>query len=184
MISCTSLFGSFFYIRDILRGRTKPNLVTWFLWVLPPMIGTFLQLKDGAGVSVLPVFLAGFFPLIICCIALATKNAHCKITKFDILCGVFSFLSLLLWVATKRTDISILFAILSDALAAVPTFVKSWKFPETETAIGYTPGIFNNFLGLFMVKSWNFSSYSFSLYIIVLNIALILCIKRKKIFRI
>lgn len=178
-----SLPGCYFYIRDILRGKTKPNLVTWFFWALAPIIGTFLQIEAGAGLSVLPVFLAGFFPLIIFLIALYTRNSHWKITKFDILCGVFSLIALVLWVITRKAGISLIFAILADALAAVPTLIKSWKFPETETALGYMPGIINNILGLLIIKEWSFSIYSFSFYFIILNSILILFIIRKKIFK-
>lgn len=176
-----TVFGSYYYIRDVVKGKTKPNLVTWFFWALAPLIGTFLQLKAGAGLSVLPVFLAGFIPLVIFTVALLTRNSHWKITKFDIFCGVFSFIALVLWLLTKRADISILFAILSDLLAAVPTLIKSWKFPETETAVGYVPGILNNTLGLLIIKNWNFSIYSFGIYFIILNTTLILFIERKKI---
>lgn len=179
-----TFFGSFFYIKDILQGRTKPNLVSWFFWSLAPIIGSYLQFKAGAGLSILPVFLAGFVPLVIFFIALLTKNSHWTITKFDILCGIFSFLALMLWISTHRADISILFAILSDGLAAVPTLIKSWKFPETETAIGYSPGILNNILGLLVIKNWNFSIASFGIYFILMNSTLILFIKRKKIISI
>ena len=112
---------------------------------------------------------------------MAKRNSYWRITTFDILCGVFSFVALILWILTRRTDISILFAILSDALAAVPTLLKSWKFPETETAVGYLPGIINNILGLLIIKNWSFSIYSFGIYFIVLNTILIVFIWRKKI---
>ncbi|MDP2789317.1 MAG: hypothetical protein Q8O46_04745 [bacterium] len=177
-----SVFGSYFYIRDVIKGTTKPNLVTWFLWALAPLVGTYLQLKAGAGLSVIPVFLAGFVPLVILIIALIKGGAPWKITNFDILCGVFSLIALVLWVVTRRADISILFAILSDGLAAVPTLIKSWKFPETETGAGYVPGILNNILGLLVIKNWNFSAYSFGLYFIILNTTIVLFIFRKKMF--
>jgi hypothetical protein len=177
-----SIFGSYFLIRDILAGRTKPNLVTWFLWALAPLIGTFLQLKAGAGLSVIPVFLAGFFPLIIFILALVKHDGYWKITMFDIFCGIFSVIALVLWILTRNTGVSILFAILADAFAAVPTIIKSWKFPETETALGYLPGTINNILGLLVIKEWTFSIYSFGIYFIVLNTLLMMFIWRSKIF--
>ncbi|MBY0376851.1 hypothetical protein K2P96_02670, partial [Patescibacteria group bacterium] len=149
-------------------------------WAVSPLIGTFIQLKAGAGLSVLPVFLAGFFPLIIFIIALIKRNSYWKITTFDILCGVFSAVALALWVLTHNSDISILFAIIADLLAGVPTLVKAWKFPETETALGYLPGILNNILGLLIVREWNFSITSFGIYFILLNTTLMIFIWRKK----
>jgi hypothetical protein len=178
-----SIPGCYFYIKGILIGKIRPNLVTWFFWTLAPLVGVYLQLKAGAGLSILPVFLAGFFPLIIFLVALAKKNNYWKVTVFDILCGVFSLIALILWILTHKTSISLLFAILSDGLAAIPTLIKSWKFPETESAIGYTPGVINNILGLLIIKDWRFSIYSFSIYFIVLNTTLIIFILRKKFFR-
>jgi hypothetical protein len=72
---------------------------------------------------------------------------------------------------------------LTDGLAAVPTIVKSWKFPETETAAVYLPGIINNILGLLIISNWIFAIYSFSIYFILVNAVIIFCIYRKKLFK-
>ncbi len=176
-----SLFFSVPFIKRIISGQVKLNLVTWFFWALAPIIGTFLQVKAGAGLSVIPVFLAGFMPLIILFFAVFNHNGYWKITNFDIFCGVFSFIALILWILTRDTGISLVFAILSDALAAVPTLIKAWKFPETEYAVAYIPGIINNTLGLLVINNWNFSTYSFGIYFIVLNSTLIAFVLRKQI---
>lgn len=176
-----SLFFSFPFIKRIINGQVKLNLVTWFLWAVAPIVGTFLQIKAGANLSVIPVFLAGFMPLIILFFAVFNHNGYWKITKFDVFCGIFSVLALILYILTRDTGISLLFAILSDALAAVPTLIKAWRFPETEYAVAYIPGILNNALGLLVIENWNFSIYSFGIYFIVLNSTLILFVLRKQI---
>ncbi len=175
-----SLFGCFWYIKNIFSGNTKPNLVSWFMWMLGPFIGTFFQLKAGAGLSVLPVFMSGFGPLLVVIFSIWNKDAYWKITRFDVMCGIFSFLALMIYVFTHNLGISILFAIISDLLAAIPTFIKSWKFPETETSAPYFTGIFGSILGLLIIKNWIFPIYSFGVYLIILNTALVFCIYRKK----
>ncbi|HEV7424027.1 MAG TPA: hypothetical protein VGO21_02435 [Candidatus Paceibacterota bacterium] len=174
----------FFYFRDVFYGKTRPNLVSWFLWMLGPFIGVFFQLKAGAGLSVLPVFMAGFGPLVVISVSLFRKNSIWKINKLDIICGILACVALVLYVFTHNLGISIIFAILSDGLAAIPTIVKSWKFPETETATVYLSGIFNNILGLLIIKNWIFSIYSFGVYFIVVNIIIVFCIYRKKILKV
>jgi len=178
-----SLLGSSFYIKNIFYGQTKPNLVSWVLWMLAPFIGVFFQIKAGAGFSVIPVFMAGFIPFIVIIVSLWHKNAYWKITKLDIICGLLALLALIFYVFTYNLSIAIFFAILSDGLAAIPTVIKSWKFPETETAIVYTVSIFNNMLALLIIKNWTFSIYSFNIYLILINIAIVFCIYRKKIFK-
>ncbi|MFA6257499.1 MAG: hypothetical protein WC671_00605 [Candidatus Paceibacterota bacterium] len=179
-----SLIAYFFYFKNIFYGNTKPNLVSWILWALAPLIAVFFQLKAGAGLSVLPVFLAGFGPVVVIIVSLFRKNSIWEINRLDIVCGILSFLALVFYIFTHNLGISILFAILSDGLAAVPTIIKSWKFPETETSTVYFSGIFNNILGLFIIKNWIFTIYSFGIYNIAINIIIAFCIYRKKIFKI
>ena len=178
------LVGVSFYIRDMFRGTTKPNRVSWIIWALGPIIGAWLQWQVGAGLSVLPVFMAGFNPILVVIASFIIKEGYWKITKLDVVCGIIAFLSLVLWVVTRSFSISILFAIVSDLLAGIPTIIKSWKFPETETSSAYIGGLTANILGLFIIKEWIFPIYSFGAYLILLNVVLIFCIYRKKIFRI
>jgi hypothetical protein len=164
-----NLIGHIFYIKSIIKGKAKPNIISWFVWMLAPFIGVFFQLKAGAGLSVLPVFMAGFGPLIIIIAAILVKNAFWKINSF--------------YIFTHNLSISIVFAILSDALACIPTFIKSWKYPESESSAAYTWAILSNIIGLLIIKNWSFPIYSFGIYLIVFNIAFVLILYRKKIFR-
>ena len=176
------LIGVSFYIKDMYRGTTKPNRVSWFIWALAPLIGSYLQWKAGAGLSILPVFMAGFNPVLVLIVSYIIKNGFWKITKFDVVCGVFAIFSLVLWIVTKNLYISILFAILSDFLASLPTLVKTWEYPETETAFAYAGGIVANILGLLIIKNWTFPIYSLGIYLIVINLTIILFAYRRKIF--
>lgn len=182
IIFLTSFIGSFFYIKNIFLGKTKPNLISWSIWSSAPFIGVFFQIKAGAGLSVLPVFMAGFTSFLVIVVSILRKNAYWKINTFDIICGIISLFAFLLYVFTRDLSISILFAIMSDALAYIPTIVKSWNFPNTETGLMYIIGIINNIIGLLIIKLWVFPIYSFSISIVILNLIIIFCIYRKKIF--
>ena len=174
------LIGYFFYFKDIFYGQTRPSLVSWFLWMLGPFIGVFFQLKAGAGLSVIPVFSAGFGPLIVVIVLFFKRNFIWKVTTFDVICGIFSILALVLYALTHNLGLSILFAILSDFFAFIPTYTKVWKFPETESLGVYYASIFNNILALLIIKNWLFVIYSFSIYLILANLALMAIIYRKK----
>ncbi len=175
-----NLFFSLWYIRSIFKSGTRPNLVSWVIWMLAPFIGTFLALQAGAGFSVTDIFMAGFGPLLVIIFSTWKKNAFWRIEKFDLLCGAFSVIALIVYISTYNLSISIIFAILSDGLAAVPTIKKSWNFPETESFSVYFGGIVNNVLSLLIVKSWSFPIYSFNVYFVLINIVIIFAIYRKK----
>lgn len=176
-----NLFCSFWYIKSVLKGNARPNLVSWLIWSFAPFVGVFLQLKVGAGWSAVGVFMAGFAPLLVVIFSFLKRNAFWKIKFFDLLCGFFSITALIIYIATSNLWISILFAIMSDLLAYFPTFVKSWKNPETETSSVYIGGIINNIFALLIIKNWIFTVYSFPIYLILANLVEISFIYRKKI---
>jgi hypothetical protein len=179
-----NLLGQSLYIRSIIRGHAKPSLVSWGMWMLAPFLGFFFQIKAGAGLSSLPVFMAGFGPMCVVLIALLTKNGIWKVTFFDLLCGAFSAIALLLYVITHNLSISIIFAILSDLLAFIPTFVKSWNHPESESSHGYSWCIASNLIGLLVIKDWSFVIYSFGIYFVIVNVVEMVILYRKKIFKV
>ncbi len=167
------------YIIETIKGNTKPNRVTWFLWSIAPLIATFAALSNGVKWSALPVFVSGFSPFLVFLASFVNKNSYWKLRKSDYLCGVFSILALLFWWITKEANVAIMFAILSDFSAGIPTLIKAWKYPETETASAYIGGLFNSLTGFAAVRLWNFSSIAFLIYLAIMNTILSFFILRK-----
>ncbi|MCX8074191.1 MAG: hypothetical protein N2749_01210 [Clostridia bacterium] len=175
-----SLIGTILYIKEVIKGEVKPNRVSFFMWSLAPLIATVAAISTGVTLSVIPVFMSGFNPLLILIVSLFKKEAYWKITKFDLSCGFFSVLALILWYITKNPIIAIIFAILSDFLAAIPTIIKAWKHPKTEASSVYAAGLFSAFTSFAAIKMWDFASLAFPTYLIIANILIILSIERKR----
>lgn len=175
------LVGVISYIKETLKGNTKPNKVTWLLWTIAPLIATFAALADGVRLSVVPVFMAGFGPLLVLLAFFVSKKSYWKLEKFDYLCGLCSLLALVFWGITKEPVIAIIFAIASDAFAATPTLMKSWKYPETETVAAYTTGLFNSLTSFTAIKMWSFAEVAFPVYLVIVNSSLIISVLRKRI---
>ena len=57
--------GGLSYLIDTVRGKIKPNKVSWFLWSLAPLIAFAAEVKQGVGIQSLTTFIVGFVPLII-----------------------------------------------------------------------------------------------------------------------
>src|SRR3989344_7823141 len=93
-----SIAGASAYIRDTVRGTTKPNRISWSLWALAPLIGTAAALSAGADVwATTRVFLSGFLPLIVFIASFVNRQSYWKLTFFDMMCGVCSGIALVLW---------------------------------------------------------------------------------------
>lgn len=172
-------YGSISYSIDTIKGKVKPNRVTWFLWALAPLIAFAAEIKQGVGLHSLMTFAVGFGPLMILLASFLNKKAYWKLSKLDYICGGFSILALVLWSVTKNGNIAIMFAILADGIAAVPTLVKAWKAPETENYLPFMMAIITSTTTLLAIKVWDFAHYAFPIYIFTICLIFVLLIKFK-----
>lgn len=171
-------FGSVGYFLDTLKGRVKPNRVTWFIWALAPLIAFAAQIKEGVGIhQSLLTFTVGFIPLLILVASFVNKKSYWKIGKLDITCGALSLVGLLLWQIIGTGLIAIVFAIIADGLAALPTVIKSYKFPETENWLLYFANAVSAGITILTIKVWNLETFAFPLYILLLTGLLSILIK-------
>jgi hypothetical protein len=61
-----NLVGSSNYAWNTIKGRTKPNRVSWFLWALAPLIAFAAMLGQGISITAsLMTFMVGFGPLVV-----------------------------------------------------------------------------------------------------------------------
>mgnify|MGYP001588487585 CR=1 FL=1 len=79
----TSSLAIYSYLKDVVKGKTKPNLASWFIWFLAPMVAAIVGWKNGAGISVLPVFLAGFIPFLVIVFSVFNKDSYWKLKKLE-----------------------------------------------------------------------------------------------------
>jgi len=170
--------GTFHYLRDTLRGTTQPNRITFLLWAVSPLIAFAAALSDGVGWAILPVFMAGFGPLLIFLASFVNKKAYWQLRKFDYGCGFFAVLALLLWAITREPLVAIFFAILSDGLATLPTLIKSWRFPKSETGIAYLASLFCALTGFAALETYALSEYIFVSYLVIANVLLVIAVYR------
>ena|SRR3989344_3963637 len=167
-----NFLGAMSYLISTLKGKTKPNKVTWLLWATAPMLAFSAEIEQGVGLISLTTFMAGFNPILIFLASFVNKKSQWNISKFDIICGSLSLFGLILWQITKIPNIAILFAITADGLAATPTVVKSYTNPETENAIAYFVAMISGVIAILTIKTWGFAHYAFPVYIIAICLIL------------
>ncbi len=161
--------GGVSYLLDTLHGLNQPNKVTWLLWGVAPLMAFAAQVSEGVGIAAVATFAVGAMPLAIFAASFVNPRSEWRTIAFDLVCGALSVLGLLLWAVTSDANIAILFAIIADFAAAVPTLIKAWSHPETESAVLFWLGIVNGAIGLLIVDSWTFENYAFIGYIALVN---------------
>lgn len=162
-------WGGLSYLIDTLKGKVKPNRVTWFLWTLAPLIAFFAQLQQGVGIESLATFIVGFVPLLVFIASFVNKKSEWKTNTLDYWCGGLSLIGLVLWMITRVGNVAIVFSIIADGLACIPTIIKAYYEPETENDLVFIFGIVNAMIALLVITTWNFENYGFQLYLLFAN---------------
>lgn len=163
-----NLFGSSTYAYSTIKGETKPNRVTWFLWALAPLIAFSASIGEGVGLLALMTFMVGFGPLIIFLSSFVNRKAFWKISKLDIICGIISVAALALWIITGSGVVAIIFSIIADFVAGIPTIIKAYTDPETENYSVFLFGAISAIITLLAIDTWEAAYYAFPLYILMI----------------
>ncbi|MCX6720542.1 MAG: hypothetical protein NTW11_01945 [Candidatus Staskawiczbacteria bacterium] len=174
-----NIIGTLPYLFGVIGGHVKPNKVSWLLWGMGPMIAGSAALVSGVGWSALPVFFSGIIPVSIFFVSLFVKRAYWKLESFDYWCGFFSLVALVSWGITKDPVLAIIFALIGDIFASVPTIKKAWVYPETESSLTYIAGAFSALTSLATITAWNFSSYAFPIYLFLVGCIIFIGLERK-----
>ena len=168
------------YIRDIVKGKTKPERATWFIWSVVMMIAFFAQVASGGTFSTL--LTVGDTIVVIVIFILSIKHGMAGWMMRDKMALVGAGISLILWYFTKNPAIALFIVIFIDFLGGWLTIVKSYENPESETMLTWFFSSIAGFLGILAVGEMNFVLLAFPIYVCLMNltIGLVIFFGRKK----
>jgi hypothetical protein len=174
------LWGGYAYFRDTLAGRTKPNRVTWFLWALAPLVSVGAAFSaDADNWASVRVLVGGVVPAVIFLGSFVNRSSYWRLTRFDWLCGGLSLTALLFWQFVNTPLIAVLLATGANAFASIPTFIKAWNFPETESRLMFITCFLSAILIIPAIPVWTIANSAFQIGLMVTTGALLLAIYRK-----
>lgn len=171
--------GGFYYLYETIKGSAKPNRVSWLLWGLFPTIIFIAQKAQGVqGVTWL-TFAAGFTPLLIVVASFFNTKAYWKTQPSDYVLMAFAIAGIIAWFVTNVPNLAILFAILADLCAGIPTLIKAFKHPETESWVAYAISATGFGIGILAIQAFNFQSSAFAIYLVAMEGSLAILSLRK-----
>lgn len=125
--------GAPFYLRDILRGKTRPERTTWLIWSVLAIIAFFSQLKLGARWSLVFIGLGAVGNLIV--YGLSLRHGYDGWKGGDKLALVVAGLGLVVWAVTRSPLAALLGVVIADFAGGVLTIQKAYRKPRSETTI-------------------------------------------------
>jgi hypothetical protein len=130
------------------------------------LLASAVEFSDGVGLRALPTFMIGFMPLLVFIATFHNPAALWKIRRLDYACGAISVVGTLIWLVTRNGTLAISAAIAADFTAGIPTFMKSWTHPESETVYSYVGAVISMAVLLLTVNTWTFEVVAFPVFVL------------------
>ena len=174
------VWGAYDYLRDTLAGKTKPNRVSWSLWALAPLISLGAAFDADADVwASIRVLVGGIVPAVIFFASFINKNSYWRLGRFDWLCGGLSLAALVFWQLADSPLVAVLLATAANTLATIPTLVKAWNYPETESRLIFITSFTSAILIIPAIPVWTIANSAFQIGLMLTTGALLVAIYRK-----
>ena len=149
------ILGYIPYIISILKGQTKPNRATWFIWTLVGGLLFFSYMAAGDKEAMwLPL---GYFIGPFITALLSIRYGYAVWTRVDTVCVAAALLSIIPWIWADSPTATLVINVLIDSAGAIPTLVKTHKEPDTEDFTAWLIFFIANTLNLFALTSFNLS---------------------------
>lgn len=157
------------YLVGVVKGKTKPRVVSWFIWSLLTGIGLVAALVEGQYATALLLSLATLGTLSI--VILGIKFGDRKIENLDIVCLAGAAVGIIMWQVSGVPAVGVIAAIGVDFIGGVPTLIHAWKKPSEEAWITFLMSSIGSAFTLMALTDWRVTAFAFPLYLVLINLA-------------
>ncbi len=173
--------GYFPYVRDTMRGTTRPHVFSWFVWGIMETIAFFAQIAGGASAGAWATGTSAVVMFFI--VGITLTHADKQIRAFDWIALLGALVGMLLWRLTNSPLLAIIFVTIADAFAFAPTFRKAYHKPHEETVIEYVCSALKWVVSIFALGSFNVTTALYPISLIFTNSAFVIMalVRRKQI---
>jgi len=155
------------YVVDIVRGKTRPNMVTWTIINAINMAAAFSAGAWQTGIYALAATIAtGTISV------LGIWHGVNKYTPFDIVCQVIALLGIPVWLLTKQPALAIAIELCVDFAGGLPTLRHAWRSPGEETLRTFLLSAVAGLLLLISLKQYSFVAVAMPTYIMLFDSAI------------
>jgi hypothetical protein len=155
------------YITEILRGITKPSLVTWWILALSNVLLAASYFASGARDTIwIPVsYSAGFLTVAV----LSLKYGEGGWTTLDKLCLSGAISSVLAWYFLNSSQIALLCIVLVEFFGLIPTISKAYRRPLSESRAAWIIATVGGLLNVCAIETWTLAVAAYPFYVLVTN---------------
>lgn len=169
------------YIVDILRGGTKPEQWSFFVWfVLSIVFFASLLVEDIGWAIAYPA--AGLFGAGVVWY-LSLSRGYKTFDRLHVYALSLAGLALFGWFITSEPVVAILLAMVADFSGFVLTWKKTAKVPDTESLRSWSLGVAAACFALLAVPSASVELVIFPVYYLLVNASIVLLVRSSRLQR-
>ena len=166
------------YVRDILRGATRPHRGTWLIWGVLAVVVCLSQRADGASWSLVmagaQVVLTGLV------FVLAIRMGEGGVSRTDALLIAIAGGGLAGWLLVEEPIVATACVIAADIIAAAMMVPKVYRDPGSETLVTFALASAGGALAAGAVGMVDVSLLAYPIYYCLINGALALLIHHRR----
>ena len=166
------------YVRDMLRGTTRPHAYTWLIWTLTQGTATAGLWYGGGGYAAVGLSAGTAFIFITFLLSLAygTKN----ITASDTGVLLLALAAILFWWLFNSPLLAVTIVTVADALGYAPSIRKSFEEPWSESLVTWGMFTLSALLSILALGAYTPLTLMYLVMSVSLNIALMtVCLTRR-----
>lgn len=166
-------FGAYLiYIRSIIKGESKPNRATWFIWTFMGLVLAVSYYFSGARNTIWAPIVEFIGPLLISLLAIKYGEGGLR-DKTDLLCLGGAFISIVLWLIFDSPVLALVINLAIDAFALIPTIKKSFLRPQGENFWAWLGTGVGDTVNLFAIEKATFGVVVYPVWMLIQDLVII-----------
>lgn len=161
------------YVVAIHRGRTRPHVFSWLIWMLSTSVVFLAQLSAAGGAGAWPTGVSAVITLYVTWLAWQ-RQGDLSITRSDRAFLVAALASLPVWYFTANPLWSVVILSTVDVLGFGPTLRKAWWRPYEESMLFFSLFTVRSALAIVALESRNLTTLLFPVVVLLTCAALCL----------
>lgn len=167
------------YVYSILKYKTRPNRVTWWILALISTVVVLSYYGVGARDTLwLPIAYAASYACI-GLLSLKYGDGPVSLSTIDRVALVGGMISIAIYWFAQLPLLALFLIALTEFIALVPTAVKSYFSPGTESHSAWIIGTVASFVNLFAISTWSLEIAAYPIWVFISNALILYFLIRK-----
>jgi hypothetical protein len=166
------------YIRDTLRGVTRPHRGTWLIWGVLAIVVCLSQHADGASWSLIMAGSQAVLTAIV--FVLAIRRGEGGVSRLDALMIAVAAGGLSGWILAGEPLVATVCVVAADSIGVALMVPKTYRDPDSETLVTFALASLAGVLAAAAVASLDTSLLLYPAYYCLANGAIALLIVRRR----